>query len=130
MSTRRYKLDEFLQLLMMALEEHAWGWDPEVDDPVTKLQLSHACAEALDWLGSFECIWCGVDTLEIGEYYSVKDDLWNKYGPAHGCLCIGCLEGRLGRQLVPGDFTSAPINERDGTSHRLLNRLGREAEAS
>lgn len=26
-------------------------------------------------------------------------------------LCVGCLEGRLGRVLVPADFTSAPIND-------------------
>jgi hypothetical protein len=26
-------------------------------------------------------------------------------------LCVGCLESRLGRTLVPGDFTKVPVNE-------------------
>lgn len=28
-----------------------------------------------------------------------------------GFLCVRCLERRVGRQLRPGDFTDAPINE-------------------
>jgi hypothetical protein len=38
-----------------------------------------------------------------------------------GCLCIGCLEKRIGRRLKPKDFTDHPFNQLPGTP-RLLNR--------
>ena len=42
--------------------------------------------------------------------------------PFGGCLCIGCLEKRLGRQLRPTDFdTSHPFNCAPGTT-RLMER--------
>ena len=47
------------------------------------------------------------------EIYTVRDSVWKAAGmaPKGGCLCIGCLEVRLGRMLVSADFTSAPIND-------------------
>jgi hypothetical protein len=41
------------------------------------------------------------------EVYTVKDTVWQKAGmdPWGGCLCIGCLEKRLGRRLKPKDFS-------------------------
>jgi hypothetical protein len=40
------------------------------------------------------------------EVYHVKDDVWKAAGMRawNGCLCIGCLEQRLGRELRPKDF--------------------------
>jgi hypothetical protein len=62
------------------------------------------------------------------EIYSVKDAIWKEAGMRawSGCLCIGCLEHRLGRQLRPRDFArhddkvwaNVPCTE------RLLNRRG------
>jgi hypothetical protein len=62
------------------------------------------------------------------EIYDVKDAIWSQAGmrPWNGCLCIGCLEKRLGRKLRPKDFSSHdkktwadfPCTE------RLLNRRG------
>ncbi|MBB4934580.1 hypothetical protein F4561_005400 [Lipingzhangella halophila] len=85
------------------------------------------------------CSDCEVETLPTthpnrAEWYQVTDDVWLSAVPSKEgyILCVGCLEARLGRQLVPGDFTAAPINnpaERDGTdawtwrTPRLLNRL-------
>jgi hypothetical protein len=41
-----------------------------------------------------------------------------------GCLCIGCLEKRIGRRLVPKDFIrNHPFNAWPGTT-RLLERRG------
>jgi hypothetical protein len=63
------------------------------------------------------CKDCGIDTIEVGEYYMVKPAIW-----AYACypetgkwpngfmLCFGCLEDRIGRPLKRSDFTSAPIN--------------------
>ena len=40
------------------------------------------------------------------EVYVVRNSVWAKAGmtPFGGCLCIGCLEKRLGRRLGPEDF--------------------------
>lgn len=46
------------------------------------------------------CDDCGTDCAEINENYMVRDELWP---PNVATLCVGCLEHRLGRQLVPDD---------------------------
>ena len=40
------------------------------------------------------------------EIYTIRDTVWKAAGmePMGGCLCIGCLEKRLGRRLKPRDF--------------------------
>jgi hypothetical protein len=101
---------------------HDAAWDLRL----TKLQLARLCAEAVDNIGINDCVWCGVDTSEIGEYYMVPDEIWERYGPtADGCPCIGCLEGQMGRQLVAADFTDCPVNHEKKTfgSPRLRDRL-------
>ena len=44
----------------------------------------------------------------------MKAQIWKAAGlePMGGCLCIGCLEKRIGRKLTSGDFVdnSPPIN--------------------
>ena len=72
------------------------------------------------------CAGCSIDTMEIGEYYMVRDDVWREAMPTgRGYLCIGCLEALLGRDLRPADFTDCPLNHdnhNDG-SFRLRRRL-------
>jgi hypothetical protein len=59
----------------------------------------------------FVCVDCGVDTLGTGEYYMVWDRVWNQaMADQSGMLCVGCLERRLGRKLVPDDFNESPLN--------------------
>jgi hypothetical protein len=79
----------------------------------------------------FLCVDCGFDTLFGHEYYMVTDDVWlgagmkKSHKVGDGMLCIGCLEHRIGRQLVPEDFPNYPINR--GVfiySDRLYDRLG------
>lgn len=73
------------------------------------------------------CLDCNVDTIAIAEYYMVSDDIWANSGVGplgrEGMLCIGCLEGRLGRRLTADDFTDAPTNRCGRRSERLLNRM-------
>ena len=59
------------------------------------------------------CLDCSVDTLIIGEYYMVHDDVWFQTGlkKLDGMLCITCLEKRIGRQLTSNDFSNFPINK-------------------
>ena len=62
------------------------------------------------------------------EVYTVRAAVWKeaKVEPFGGCLCIGCLEKRLGRTLRPSDFLRGhPFNQMPGTE-RLLNRRGRK----
>lgn len=84
------------------------------------------------------CADCGADTID--ERYMVDHELWerfvgwrecgdlNVYGPGSAYLCVGCLEGRIGRRLAPDDFIGCPLNvERRGWSARLLNRIDIQA---
>jgi hypothetical protein len=62
------------------------------------------------------CNDCGRETLSTRpgvptENYMVHDQLWQQAGADRGRLCIGCLEGRLGRQLARHDFPDVPIND-------------------
>lgn len=75
------------------------------------------------------CIDCDTDTAPCTgkrgcrhagkwEYYMVSDEVWleamnREANPWSGFLCIGCLERRIGRRLLPEDFTGANINEPD-----------------
>jgi hypothetical protein len=61
------------------------------------------------------------------EVYTVRDAVWKRAGvePMGGCLCVGCLERRIGRRLKPKDFVrDHPFSELPGTP-RLLSRRGR-----
>jgi hypothetical protein len=62
------------------------------------------------------------------EVYDVQSAIWKKAGMRgwSGCLCIGCLESRLGRQLRPRDFTSHDRKTwaQFPCTERLLNRRG------
>lgn len=69
------------------------------------------------------------------EWFMVRDDVWAAAaGPAwtdplapdvqRFYLCVGCLEGRLGRRLVPADFMGPPGLELgdEVSTVRLLDR--------
>lgn len=87
------------------------------------------------------CADCGTGTIRSGEWYMVRDDVWQQawrgrarkswHGrvPGQEVLCIGCLEKRLGRTLMACDFADVPINDpgRGNISERLRDRLDRES---
>lgn len=75
----------------------------------------------------WKCLDCKEDTGKMREHYFVKTEVWTSaHHSIRGMLCIGCLEKRLGRQLEPGDFTDAHVNNPKlyPMSDRLRNRLG------
>jgi hypothetical protein len=79
----------------------------------------------LDGLAS-PCADCGADTTpgEGNEFYMISDELWQAVGVGEGFLCIGCLENRLGRQLIAADFIDVPGNiPEPQKSPRLIARL-------
>jgi hypothetical protein len=62
------------------------------------------------------------------EVYSVHPEVWKAAGMRDrgGCLCIGCLEERLGRRLRAADFIpDNGLNETPG-SRRLQSRRRRK----
>jgi hypothetical protein len=62
------------------------------------------------------------------EVYHLRNHVWERAGiePFGGCLCIGCLEKRIGRVLRPNDFKRGhPFNVFPGTP-RLLKRRGNQ----
>ncbi len=63
------------------------------------------------------------------ETYFVHDHIWKavgmKPGGWDGCLCIGCLEKRIGRPLTPDDFNDHVFNTSLPGTPRLLERQGR-----
>jgi hypothetical protein len=72
-----------------------------------------------------------VEITEWSEVYTVRDSVWKAAGmePYGGCLCIGCLEKRLGRKLRPKDFPRRhPLNSPmiPGTSRLMERRDGPE----
>lgn len=74
----------------------------------------------------FACIDCREDTGKMHEHYFVHTDLWlAAVGTIRGMLCVGCLEERLGRKLVPRDFPDVCINDPryEPKSARLMKRL-------
>lgn len=87
------------------------------------------------------CLDCNRELVPTGdalaEWFAVTDEVWTATGLAlhgleRGNLCVGCLEERLGRRLVPADFSDAPINDLSIRNNerawswrtpRLINRL-------
>jgi len=63
------------------------------------------------------------------EVYYVRAAVWKRAGmePMGGCLCIGCLEKRIGRRLKPKDFKRDHVfnHPRIPGTIRLLNRQKR-----
>jgi hypothetical protein len=48
------------------------------------------------------CRDCSEHVVDRGEYSMVRDNVW-PIEPYGGVLCVGCLEARLGRRLIPDD---------------------------
>jgi hypothetical protein len=64
----------------------------------------------------------------LSEVYIVHKKVWAASGVEEmgGCLCIGCLEKRIGRQLTPKDFMrDHPFNTQYPGTERLKQRQGR-----
>jgi hypothetical protein len=75
----------------------------------------------------YPCNDCATPTMQ-SEYYMVNDAIWRAATKSQRVhfLCIGCLEGRLGRELTAADFTGCQLNTapEQPRSARLRARLG------
>lgn len=63
------------------------------------------------------CLDCGVDlqpdALDEEQVFMVRNDVWADAGLRLGCICVACLERRLGRPLNVNDLGDHPgvLNE-------------------
>ena len=81
---------------------------------------------------SHNCVDCGYNTApgappSASEVYMVRDTVWKAAGmePYGCCLCVGCLEKRIGRRLKPGDFPNHAFNSPNmACTERLRERRG------
>lgn len=74
----------------------------------------------------FLCLDCRIDTGKIREHYMLVDKTWFEVHTSNvGMMCIGCVENRLGRTLVPSDFNDSHVNNPRlyEMSGRLLSRI-------
>ncbi len=72
------------------------------------------------------CLDCDLDTGKAGEHFFLINEVWTLTGLGHkGMLCVEHVEKRIGRRLVPADFSSAYINRLTFgfKSDRLISRL-------
>jgi hypothetical protein len=71
------------------------------------------------------CPDCAVDLNKIGEgNYLVRRSLPGGNHAGRSCYCVGCVEKRIGRELVPSDFVDIGVNFFGGASERLAQRRG------
>src|SRR5665811_1095317 len=84
------------------------------------------------------CVDCGLDTApgwpgsphpgdqvvydDDCEVYIVRKVIWQRAGDPAGCLCVGCLERRIGRKLKPKDFDGFHIFNEMPCTPRLRSR--------
>lgn len=91
----------------------------------------------------FLCRDCDVDTGEIHEIYMVTNEVWTSAGASTesdwGCLCIGCLESRLKRQLMADDFKDVRLTHdwrkceqkhQNRMKYRVADRVCRTSDVS
>jgi hypothetical protein len=70
---------------------------------------------------------CPYTFTKDSEVYYVHNKVWRAAGmePNGGCLCIGCVEKRLGRKLKPKDFRPHAFNNPNlPCTERLRDRRG------
>lgn len=81
--------------------------------------------EKIEETNNFTCLDCRANTLYLGEYYMVEDEVWKEAKMKEGMLCIDCLEKRIGRTLKCEDFKKCPLNILPNIpkSDHLLNRM-------
>lgn len=56
-------------------------------------------------IARFKCLDCGVNVIEMGDWYMCRPEIWDGRGPdlgEEGNLCIARLEARFGRKLRGG----------------------------
>jgi hypothetical protein len=85
----------------------------------------------LEITGPTHCADCGMHTSAKGEWYLLRNEIWEQAWPGTASdqvgeghfLCIGCVEARLGRKLTRADFDHPERWPSWRLSKRLQDRL-------
>jgi len=112
--------------------KHAHAWHVLIGSPRYRRSRSRSVEKRMKHSGAQtrpsahgplggSCMDCGIDAMARGEYYALKDSVWQAINPlVIGHLCLECVEDRLGRSLHRGDFSSARINTTSALKCRVL----------
>lgn len=71
-------------------------------------------------ISQFDCVECGINTLDIFEYYMLKNEIWDLAGVDQGMLCVSCFEKKSDIVLTASHFTDYPINTGNFLRSQLL----------
>jgi hypothetical protein len=121
---------EGITLLFALDEDAAMGEIAElysISDEIVAIVAEDQGIELSKIVDHGACSGCGENVVRIDEYaYMTTDEVWAAAGDPGGYWCIGCLEERLGRQLVPEDFADLPLTTSSDhdRSDRLQSRIG------
>jgi hypothetical protein len=93
---------------------------------LNRIEMENA-AKALGKLWETEAAGISNHIDNRSEVYTVRAAVWKLAGmePWGGCLCIGCLEKRIGRRLKPKDFRRGHVFNTMPCTPRLLKRRKR-----
>lgn len=75
-----------------------------------------------DNFSEFNCVECKRNTLEIFEYYMLKDEIWRLADVEQGMLCVSCFEKKSRMILNKTHFTDYPINTGSFIRSELLQK--------
>jgi hypothetical protein len=97
----------------------------------TRIEAEQMARDEIARHGGYDLIRIGRKVAEAMtdkcEIYLVDEQVWEKAGmkPMGGCLCIDCLEKRIGRRLNRTDFPDHELNTTPGTALLLSRRTAR-----
>lgn len=111
-----HRLDSpgYIVYLSTVLDDAQWSSiivDGVLTNMVRLMRIFHRHGKKKFRKAAFLCMDCRQNVSALGDYMTIRDDLWKSIHPAvKGMLCKGCIEARLGRALDRGDIPSLPIN--------------------
>jgi hypothetical protein len=71
----------------------------EVEEMLPPVYTTAGAILPAEELARLVCIDCGINIVEIGEFYMCDSDIWERLGLGWtDNLCLGCLDKRLGRK--------------------------------
>jgi hypothetical protein len=88
-------------------------------------EWSNGAVHRYEWEHAEKDLRCGRCESPDNELYMVKNKLWASSG-LDGFVCFRCLEGAIGRRLVPADFKPETATNTDEVHHspELRRRMG------
>jgi hypothetical protein len=120
-------IDDIAAIVTAPYTDDARALSSELQDLAYACDIDEDARENEERRRAVLCLDCGADTIAIAEFYMVRDEVWAQVAePDEGMLCVGCCEKRLGRRLVPDDFTDCVFNHGHRSARLRARVLGLE----